>query len=170
MAVIFTPYIGYLLLKVQPHGDGHHELFDSPGYRKFRSVVNWCVEWRKTTVAATLAIFFLGVYGFGFIEKQFFPDSSRPELMVEIWMPEGTSFAANEKQVKKFEAFMQKQEGVVSVTSYVGTGSPRFYLPLDQIFPQSNVSQFVVLPKDLKAREELRQKITQLFKLSLIHI
>lgn len=164
VAVIFTPYIGYLLLKVQPHGDGHHELFDTPGFRKFRAVVNWCVEWRKTTIAATLAIFFLGVYGFGFIEKQFFPDSSRPELMVEIWMPEGTSFAANEKQVKKFEAFIQKQEGVVSVTSYVGTGSPRFYLPLDQIFPQTNVSQFVVLPKDLKAREELRQKITNIFK------
>lgn len=164
VAVIFTPYIGYLLLKVQPHGDGHHELFDTPGFRKFRAVVTWCVEWRKTTIAATLAIFFLGVYGFGFIEKQFFPDSSRPELMVEIWMPEGTSFTANEKQVKKFEAFIQKQEGVVSVTSYVGTGSPRFYLPLDQIFPQTNVSQFVVLPKDLKAREELRQKITNIFK------
>jgi multidrug efflux pump len=164
VAVIFTPYIGYLLLKVTPHGDGHHELFDTPGFRKFRAVVSWCVEWRKTTIAATLAIFFLGVYGFSFIEKQFFPDSSRPELMVEIWMPEGTAFAANEAQVKKFEAFIQKQEGVVSVTSYVGTGSPRFYLPLNQIFPQSNVSQFVVLPKDLKAREALRLKITEVFK------
>ncbi|CAN7314308.1 efflux RND transporter permease subunit [Pseudoduganella sp. LjRoot289] len=164
VAVIFTPYIGYLLLKVTPHGDGHHELFDTPGFRKFRAVVNWCVEWRKTAIAATLAIFFLGIYGFGFIEKQFFPDSSRPELMVEIWMPEGTAYAANEAQVKKFETWIQKQEGVVSVTSYVGTGSPRFYLPLNQIFPQSNVSQFVVLPKDLKARETLRRKITEIFK------
>jgi multidrug efflux pump len=166
VAVVFTPYIGYVLLKVKPHAEGEteHDLFDTPGFRKFRAVVNWCVEYRKTTIAATLVIFALGVYGFKFIEKQFFPDSSRPELMVELWTPEGTTFAANEKQVKKFEAFIRKQEGVVSVTSYVGTGSPRFYLPLDQIFPQTNVSQIVVLPKDLHARSALRDKIVAIFK------
>ncbi|MBA5638752.1 efflux RND transporter permease subunit [Duganella sp. LX20W] len=164
VAVVFTPYLGYVLLKVKPHANGHHELFDTPGFRKFRAVVNWCVEYRKTTIAATLLVFALGVYGFNFIEKQFFPDSSRPELMVEMWTPEGTTFAANEAQVKKFEAFISKQEGVDSVTSYVGTGSPRFYLPLDQIFPQTNVSQIVVLPKDLHAREALRNKIIDIFK------
>ncbi|QBE67541.1 efflux RND transporter permease subunit [Pseudoduganella lutea] len=165
VAVVFTPYIGYLLLKVQPHAPGEHghDVFDSPGFQRFRRVVTWCVEWRKTTIAATLVIFALGVYGFNFIEKQFFPDSSRPELMVEMWSPEGTAFAANEAQVKKFEDFIRRQPGVVSVTSYVGTGSPRFYLPLDQIFPQSNVSQIVVLPKDLQARADLQKKITQVF-------
>jgi multidrug efflux pump subunit AcrB len=164
VAVFFTPYLGYVLLKVKPHANGDHELFDTPGFRKFRAVVNWCVEYRKTTIAATLLVFALGVYGFNFIEKQFFPDSSRPELMVEMWTPEGTTFAANEAQVKKFEAFISRQEGVVSVTSYVGTGSPRFYLPLDQIFPQTNVSQIVVLPKDLHTREALRNKIVDIFK------
>ncbi|MES2116560.1 MAG: efflux RND transporter permease subunit [Pseudomonadota bacterium] len=164
VAVVFTPYLGYVLLKVKPHANGDHELFDTPGFRKFRALVNWCVEYRKTTIAATLLVFALGVYGFNFIEKQFFPDSSRPELMVEMWTPEGTTFAANEAQVKKFEAFISKQEGVVSVTSYVGTGSPRFYLPLDQIFPQTNVSQIVVLPKDLHARGVLRDKIVDIFK------
>ncbi|HEX8603454.1 MAG TPA: efflux RND transporter permease subunit [Pseudoduganella sp.] len=165
IAVMFTPYIGYLLLKVQPHAPGEqgHEVFDTPGFRKFRAVVTWCVTWRKTTIAATLAIFALGVYGFNFIEKQFFPDSSRPELMVEMWSPEGTAFTANEAQVRKFEAFIRKQPGVVSVTSYVGTGSPRFYLPLDQIFPQTNVSQIVVLPRDLAARAALYKTITQVF-------
>ncbi|MBA5604044.1 efflux RND transporter permease subunit [Duganella sp. FT3S] len=164
VAVVFTPYLGYVLLKVKPHANGHHELFDTPGFRKFRAVVNWCVEYRKTTIAATLLVFALGVYGFNFIEKQFFPDSSRPELMVEMWTPEGTTFAANEAQVKKFEAFVSKLDGVVSVTSYVGTGSPRFYLPLDQIFPQTNVSQIVVLPRDLHAREAVRNKIIDIFK------
>lgn len=166
VAVMFTPYIGFVLLKVKPHaaGDGHHELFDTPGYRKFRAVVNWCVEYRKTTIVATLMVFFLGVYGFKFIEKQFFPDSSRPELMVEMWSPEGTAFAQTERQAKKFEEFIRKEPGVASVTTYVGTGSPRFYLPLNQIFPQTNVSQAVVLAKDLKAREELRKKITAIFK------
>ncbi|WP_343732550.1 efflux RND transporter permease subunit [Duganella sp.] len=166
VAVTFTPYLGYVLLKVKPHADGgsEHDLFDTPGFRRFRALVNWCVEYRWLTIGATLAVFALGVYGFKFIEKQFFPDSSRPELMVEMWTPEGTTFAANEAQVKKFEAFIRKQEGVVSVTSYVGTGSPRFYLPLDQIFPQTNVSQIVVLPKDLHARAALRDKIVDVFK------
>jgi multidrug efflux pump len=165
-AVMFTPYIGYVLLKVKPHAgaDGHHELFDSPFYTRFRALVSWCVEWRKTTILLTLGVFALGVVGFRFIEQQFFPDSSRPELMVELWLPEGSSFAATEAQAKKFEAFIRKQDGVESVTSYVGTGSPRFYLPLDQIFPQSNVSQVVVLPKDLKSREVLRNKIVEAFK------
>jgi multidrug efflux pump subunit AcrB len=166
VAVMFTPYIGFMLLKVKPHGQGEssHDVFDTPGYQRFRRLVNRCVEWRKTTIALSLGVFALGVFGFNFIEKQFFPDSSRPELMVELWSPEGTSFAANEATVKRFEAFLAKQQGVQSVTSYVGTGSPRFYLPLDQIFPQSNVSQVVVLPVDTAAREALRLKIIHAFR------
>ncbi|KRB93273.1 efflux RND transporter permease subunit [Noviherbaspirillum sp. Root189] len=166
VAVLFTPYIGYILLKVKPssHADGQHELFDSPFYSRFRRVVNWCVEWRKTTILLTLGVFALGILGFRVIEQQFFPDSSRPELMVELWMPEGSAFAATEAQAKKFESFIRKQDGVENITTYVGTGSPRFYLPLDQIFPQTNVSQVVVLAKDLKAREALRLKIVDVFK------
>ena len=117
-----------------------------------------------TTIVLSLAVFGLGVFGFKFIEKQFFPDSSRPELMVEMWTPEGTSFAVNEALAKKFEAFVRRQPELESVTSYIGTGSPRFYLPLDQIFPASNVSQFVVLPKTLAGRETLLRKIRQVFK------
>ncbi|KQQ97480.1 efflux RND transporter permease subunit [Massilia sp. Leaf139] len=166
VAVTFTPYIGFILLKVNPHGQGHseHDVFDTPGFRRFRGVVSWCVEFRKTTIVVSLLVFALGVFGFKFIEKQFFPDSSRPELMVEMWLPEGTSFAANEALARKFEAFVRKQEGVESITSYVGTGSPRFYLPLDQIFPQSNVSQFVVLPIDAAHRETLKGKIEEVFR------
>jgi multidrug efflux pump subunit AcrB len=166
VAVLFTPYIGFLLLKVKPRVEGGapHELFDTPFYTRFRALVNWCVEWRKTTIALTLGVFMLGLFGFKFIEQQFFPDSSRRELMVELWLPEGSAFANTEAQSRKFEDFIRKQEGVESVTSYVGTGSPRFYLPLDQIFPQTNVSQIVVLPVDLKARETLRLKIVEAFK------
>ncbi len=166
VAVMFTPYIGYLLLRVKPasSADGHHELFDTPFYLRLRRVVNWCVAYRKTTIALTLGGFMLGVFGFKFIEQQFFPDSSRPELMVEMWLPEGSSYQATEAQAKKFEQFIMKQPGLESVTTYVGTGSPRFYLPLDQIFPQSNVAQLVVLPVDAKAREALRLKIVDAFK------
>ncbi|CAM8646887.1 AcrB Cation/multidrug efflux pump [Oxalobacteraceae bacterium] len=166
VAVLFTPYLGYVLLKVKPavSADGHHELFDTPFYTRLKGVVNWCVEWRKTTIALTLAGFALGVFGFRFVELQFFPDSSRPELMVELWLPEGSSYAATEAQAKKFEQFVMKQPGVESVTAYVGTGSPRFYLPLDQIFPQSNVAQVVLLPVDKKTRDALRLKIIEAFK------
>jgi len=167
VAVTFTPYIGFVLLRVQPHAPGdasHHDMFDSPAYQRFRRLVNWCVEWRMTTIVLSLAVFALGVFGFKFIEKQFFPDSSRPELMVEMWTPEGTSFAVNEALAKKFEAFVRRQPELESVTGYIGTGSPRFYLPLDQIFPASNVSQFVVLPKTLEGRETLLRKIRQVFK------
>ena len=166
VAVLFTPYLGYVLLKVKPavSADGHHELFDTPFYTRLKGVVNWCVEWRKTTIALTLAGFALGVFGFRFVELQFFPDSSRPDLMVELWLPEGSSYAATEAQAKKFEQFVMKQPGVESVTAYVGTGSPRFYLPLDQIFPQSNVAQVVLLPVDKKTRDALRLKIIQAFK------
>ncbi|HEY1044675.1 MAG TPA: efflux RND transporter permease subunit [Telluria sp.] len=165
-AVIFTPYIGFLLLKVRQHKDGEseHDVFNTPGYEKFRSLVNWCVEWRKTTIVLSLGVFALGIFGFNFIEKQFFPDSSRRELMVEMWLPEGSSFSATEAQAIKLERLLAKEPAVESVTSYVGTGSPRFYLPLDQIFPQTNVAQLVVLPRDLEGREELRQKITALFR------
>jgi len=166
VAVTFTPYIGFLLLKVKPHGQGHseHDVFNTPMFRRFRALVTWCVEFRKTTIVLSLVVFALGVFGFKFIEKQFFPDSSRPELMVEMWLPEGTSFAANEALVKKFETFVRKQPNVESITSYVGTGSPRFYLPLDQIFPQSNVSQFVVLPTSAAHRQELLTKIEKVFR------
>jgi len=166
VAVTFTPYIGFILLRVTPHAPGgpQHDVYDTPAYARFRRLVNWCVEWRMTTIALSLGVFALGVFGFKFIEKQFFPDSSRPELMVEMWLPEGSSFAKNEALAKKFEAFVRKQPELESVTSYVGTGSPRFYLPLDQIFPASNVSQFVVLPKTLAGRETLKRKIEDVFK------
>jgi multidrug efflux pump len=166
IAVIFTPYIGVLLLKVKPGaGEGvHHEIFDTPFYERFRRLVTWCVTWRKTTISATLGIFLLGLSGFSFIEQQFFPNSSRAEIMVDMWMPEGTSYHATETQVKKLEAFLAKEQNVESVTSYIGTGSPRFYLPLDQIFPQTNVAQLVIVPDSLKARDALRLKLVDLFK------
>jgi multidrug efflux pump subunit AcrB len=156
VSVYFVPYLGNALLKEKPATSEHHEHFDTPFYRNFRKVVNWCVEHRWKTIAATLAIFALGIVGMGKVQQQFFPDSSRPEIMVDIWFPEGTSFAANEEVTKRVEKRLAAEPGVVSVSTWVGSGVPRFYLPLDQVFPQTNVSQFIVMPKDLKTREQLR--------------
>jgi multidrug efflux pump len=164
VSVYFVPYLGTLLLKVKPHDPDAppHELFDTPFYNTFRHTVNWCVKHRWLTIGATLLIFALGIVGMGKVQQQFFPDSSRPEIMVDLWFPEGTSFAANEEVAKRVEQRLLKEEGVTTVSTWVGSGVPRFYLPLDQVFPQTNVSQLILLAKDLKYRETLRLKLPAL--------
>jgi multidrug efflux pump subunit AcrB len=164
VSVYFVPYLGTLLLKVKPHtnpdgSSGPHEHFDTPFYRAFRRTLNWCIQHRWLTIGATILIFALGIVGMGKVQQQFFPDSSRPEIMVDIWFPEGTSFKANEEVTKRVEARFLQEEGIATVSTWVGSGVPRFYLPLDQVFPQSNVSQFILVSKDLKVRETLRVRL-----------
>ena len=142
--------------------EASHESFDSGFYRAFRKTVNWCVKFRWITIALTIALFALGIVGMGKVQQQFFPDSSRPEIMLDVWFAEGTSLAANEDITKKLEARLLAEQGVKSVSTWVGSGVPRFYLPLDVVFPQSNVSQFIILPNDLKVRESLRIKLPTL--------
>jgi multidrug efflux pump len=165
VAVIFTPYLGYLLLKVKPHSahERPHELFNSPFYAGFRALVERCVEFRKTTIALSIGTFILGLVGFSFVEQQFFPDSNRLELMVELWLPEGASYTNMERQALDFETFIKQRPEVDHYTSYIGTGAPRFYLPQDQILPQTNVAQIVVLPKNLADRDKLRDVINREF-------
>jgi len=165
VSVYFVPYLGTLLLKTKPHpvGDGApHELFDSPFYNTFRRTVNWCVAHRWITIGATVLTFALGIVGMGKVQQQFFPDSSRPEILVALWSPEGTSFTANEDIARRVEQRLGKESGVTGVSTWVGSGVPRFYLPLDQVFAQTNVSQLIVMPKDLATRESLRVKLPAL--------
>lgn len=158
VSVYFVPYLGTLLLKTKPHAAGEqpHELFDTPFYTRFRALVNWCVQHRWLTIGLTVGTLVLGLAGMGRVQNQFFPDSSRMEILVDLWYPEGTSFAANEAVTRRVEARIAQLEGVDHVTTWIGSGVPRFYLPLDQIFQQSNASQSIVLAKDLKTREKLR--------------
>lgn len=162
VSVFFVPYLGTLLLKAKPVSAEHHEHFDTPFYRRFRRAVDWCVEHRWITIGATLLTFALGIAGMGKVQQQFFPDSSRPEILVDLWTPEGTSFAASEEVARRFEQRLLRMDDVVGVTTWVGSGVPRFYLPLDQIFPQSNASQLIVQPKDLATREKLRRELPEL--------
>ena len=158
VSVYFVPYLGTLLLQVKPHGEhgGEHELFDSPFYQHFRKAVTWCVEYRWQAIGITLLLFALGLVGMSRVQQQFFPDSARPEILVDLWFPEGTSFKENEAVTQAVEQRLLKEHGVQTVSTWIGSGAPRFYLPLDQVFPQSNVSQIVVVPEDLKHRESLR--------------
>jgi multidrug efflux pump subunit AcrB len=164
VSVYFVPYLGTVLLKAKPHGTGDqpHELFDSPFYNVFRKAVNWCVQHRWITIGAMLLSFGLGIVGMGKVQQQFFPDSSRSEILLDVWYPEGTSFAANEATTKRIEARLMQDPDVQNVTTWVGSGVPRFYLPLDNIFQQTNVSQFIILPKDLKLREPMRIRLPAL--------
>ncbi|MEK9804230.1 MAG: efflux RND transporter permease subunit, partial [Curvibacter sp.] len=167
VSVYFVPYLGTILLKAQPHhssshaapADGPHEHFDTPFYNRFRRAVNWCVQHRWLTIAATVLIFALGLVGMGKVQQQFFPDSSRPEILVDLWFPEGTSFVANEAVTRRVEQRLLAESGVSTVSTWVGSGVPRFYLPLDQVFPQTNVSQLIVMPTDLQTREQLRLQL-----------
>ena len=156
VSVIFVPYLGYRMLRApKTNGAVPQEHFDTPFYRHLRSVVAWCVDYRKTTIAITVVVLLLGTFGMSRVQQQFFPDSSRPEIMVDVWLPEGASVTASEEYAKRLERRMLEAPGVASVTFWVGTGAPRFFLPLDQILPRSNVSQAVVVAKTAEDRKRL---------------
>ena len=165
VSVYFVPYLGTLILtaKRQGHADTQpHELFDTPFYARFRALVNWCVRRRWVTIGLTVLTLVAGVAGMGKVQNQFFPDSSRLEVLVDLWFPEGTSYAANEEVTKRIESRLMKLQGVEHVTTWVGSGAERFALVLDQIFPQSNVSQAIVLAKDVKSRDTLRSQLPEI--------
>jgi multidrug efflux pump subunit AcrB len=165
VSVYFVPYLGTRILSQRVHTGGvsePHELFDTRFYVRFRALVNWCVEHRWITIGLTLGTLVLGLVGMGKVQNQFFPDSSRPEILVDLWFAEGTSYAANEEVTKRVEARFMRLQGVEHVTTWVGSGAERFALVLDQIFPQSNVSQMILLTKDPAARERLRLLLPQL--------
>jgi multidrug efflux pump len=163
VSVYFVPYLGALLLRSHSANNGQaHDLFDTPFYNRFRVLVLWCVSNRWKTIGMTVLVFALGLFGMTRVQQQFFPDSSRPEILVDLWLPEGSTIQQSKAVAERFEARMAKEAGVDSVTTWVGSGVPRFYLPLDQVFPQVNVSQAIVLPKDLVQREELRKRLPTL--------
>ncbi|MCT9387489.1 efflux RND transporter permease subunit [Acinetobacter baumannii] len=185
-AVLFVPYLGEKLLpdftktghqapwyvrlwarvtkKPQPQtvaiSQGHHyDPYQSSFYLRFRKMVEFCVTYRKTVIATTVGIFVLSVLMFKMVPQQFFPPSNRAEILVDLKLEEGASLTATEQAVKKVEQFLSKQKGIDNYVAYVGTGSPRFYLPLDQQLPQASFAQFVVLASSLDDRDEIRRSL-----------
>ncbi len=164
-AVIATPFIGAWLLRERRAGpEAHHEVFDTPFYRRLRATVDWCLGHRWTVIAATAATFALGIAGMGATEKQFFPSSNRTELMVELWLPEGASIRATEREAQRVEALLAKDDGVTSFVSYVGNGSPRFFLSLEQQLFRTNFAHVIVLTKDVPARERTIARLRKEFE------
>ncbi|MGZ8257250.1 MAG: efflux RND transporter permease subunit, partial [Gallionella sp.] len=162
VAVIFTPLMGYRLLHGHPqseHGDTHYQ---QGFYQHFRRVVRGCLERKKTVVALTLATFLLAVAGYSQVEQEFFPPSERPELLMDVWLPEGTTFAATEGLTSALEKRLLAIPGIHNVTSYIGGSTPRFYLPLDLTLPTVNYAQIVITPSDLAAREAVLREVRQI--------
>ncbi len=164
-AVIFTPFLGYLLLKVKAshQGGGEQAVFQKPFYRWFRRCASWCVDHRGLVVAATVVTFVIAILLFSFVPKQFFPLSDRKELVVDMWLPDGASFAESQRQALAFDKIIAKDPDVVSRTTYVGGGSPRFYLPLDVQSRNDNLAEIILMTKDLDARERVFTQVRHLF-------
>jgi multidrug efflux pump len=168
-AVLFVPYLGERLLPdlakihAAKHGSGSGapDPYGTPFYARVRGLVGWCVRRRKTVIVLTIALFALSIFMFRFVPQQFFPASGRLELMVDLKLAEGASLSNTADQVKRLEAMIKARAGVDNYVAYVGTGSPRFYLPLDQQLPAASFAQFVVLAKTIEDREALRTWLIQ---------
>ena len=162
VAVIFTPYIGVKLLPNFNHGKHNHDphaIYETRMYRGLRRVIEWCVRRRGTVVLATIGVFVLSIVGFGHVQQQFFPLSERPELFLQLRLPEGTAFNVTKESVKKAEALLKDDKDIVTYTTYVGQGSPRFWLGLNPQLPNEAFSETVIVSKDVAARERIKARL-----------
>ncbi len=168
VAVLFVPYLGDKLLPdlaARARAKGHGpDPYQRPFYRRFRRVVQWSLHHRWLVIAGSVTLFALSIFGFRFVEQQFFPSSTRPELLVDMKLAEGASLRATQIQVRKLEALLAEDDDLVNYAAFVGSGAPRFYLPLDQQLPQASFAQFVLLARDIEARERVRNRLLTLFE------
>jgi len=164
-AVVFIPWLGSRLLnreKLMAKAAKHAgDPYASPFYLRFRKLVNWCVGHRWTVIGLTLALFVLSIVGFNKgVERQFFPTTNRPELLIDLWLPQGASIQATSQQVKRIDAMLasdpELKDRISHYATYVGMGSVRFFLPLDPATPNDNFAQFVLMTKGLAERETVK--------------
>ncbi|MQX52527.1 efflux RND transporter permease subunit [Alcanivorax sediminis] len=159
-AVVFVPYLGDKLLpnltKHKSNGD-LHDPYQKPFYRKFRVWVEWCVRYRKTVIGMTVGLFVFSLFLFKFVPQQFFPASNRLELMVDLKLEEGASLDATQELALRLESQLGENPLIENYVGYMGSGSPRFYLSLDQKLPAASQAQFVILTRNVEEREEVRR-------------
>ncbi|MBP0589860.1 efflux RND transporter permease subunit [Paraburkholderia sp. LEh10] len=159
-AVVLIPMLGYHLLperKRQAHepDDHEHDIYGTRFYRRLTGWISWCVERRFVVLAITVILFVVSLAGFTLVPQQFFPSSDRPELLVDVRLPEGASFEATLRQAQRIEKALEGRPEIDHAVDFVGTGAPRFYLPLDQQLQQPNFAQFVITAKSIEDREKL---------------
>ena len=162
VAVIFTPYIGVKLLPNFAKGKHNHDphaIYETPMYRGLRGIVEWCVRRRGTVVLATIGVFVLSILAFGHVQQQFFPLSERPELFLQLRLPEGSAFGVTTDSVKKAEAMLKDDKDIETYTAYVGKGSPRFWLGLNPQLPNEAFAEIVIVSKNVDARERIKARL-----------
>ena len=169
-AVIVIPLLGYRILSEhptagglghheEPHDGKHHDIYDTKFYGRLRGWIGWCVDRRGLVLSITLITFVVAMGAFTLVPQQFFPSSDRTELLVDIRLPEGASFAATMREMQRFEAVLAKKDGIDHFIDFVGSGAPRFYLPLDQQLPSPNFGQVVITAKTIDDREALIKQL-----------
>jgi multidrug efflux pump subunit AcrB len=162
VAVVFTPYLGVKMLpKIKPVEGGHDAIYAGPFYSRLRSVIEGCVRWRWGVTGGVLLIFFLCVLSMGVVDKQFFPNSDRSEVLLEIYMPPGTAFKNTEAVVKRVEQALLQEPQTDMVDSYVGGGAPRFFLSLNPELPDPAFAKIIVQTADAAARNALMQRMRE---------
>jgi multidrug efflux pump subunit AcrB len=182
-AVVVIPLLGYHILSEHPtrrafgfHRDAstqaataavpaeRHDVYDTPFYRRLRGWIAWCVDRRVRVLGVTLALFVAGLAAFTLVPQQFFPSSDRPELLIDLRLPEGASLAATLREAQRFESTLGKRAEIDHYVDFVGAGAPRFYLPLDQQLAAPNFAQFVVTAKSVKDREKLAAILAEVLR------
>jgi len=162
VAVVFTPYLGVKMLpEIQKVEGGHTAIYNPRHYNRFRQVLGRVIARKWLVAGAVVAAFVLAVVGMGLVKKQFFPTSDRPEVLVEVQMPYGTSIEQTSAATAKVEAWLAKQKEAKIVTSYIGQGAPRFFLAMSPELPDPSFAKIVVLTGDDKEREALKFRLRQ---------
>lgn len=162
VAVVFTPYLGVKMLPdiVKVEG-GHATIYNTPRYNRFRRMLARVIASKWGVAGSVVAIFVLAVLGMGLVKKQFFPTSDRPEVLVEVQMPYGTSIGQTSAAAAKIEAWLQKQPEAKIVTAYIGQGSPRFYLAMAPELPDPSFAKIVVLTDSQQSRDALKLRLRE---------
>ena len=159
VSVLVTPLLGYKLVKQPAVGvSEHHEIYNTRFYRIFRKILSWCLTHRKKVLLGTVACFIGSVFLLGLVKQEFFPASIRPELVVELRLPEGSSLKATGKIADRLAQHYANDTNIANYSYYVGQGAPRFVLTFEPTLPDKSFAQFIVVAKDLKARTELIRK------------
>lgn len=162
VAVVFTPYLGVKLLpNYTPREGGHGAIYATPNYQRFRRLLGSVIQRKWLVAASVIGVFVVAVLGMGVVNKQFFPTSDRPEVLIEVQMPYGSAIQQTSAAVAKVEAWLAEQPEAKIVTAYIGQGAPRFYLAMSPEMPDPSFSKIVVLTDDQDAREALKLRLRQ---------
>ena len=162
VAVVFTPYLGVKILPAIPKVEGGHAaIYDTPRYNRFRRMLSRVIAGKWRVAGAVVAIFILAIFGMGLVKKQFFPTSDRPEVLVEVQMPYGTSIEQTRAATAKIEAWLSQQPEANIVTAYIGQGSPRFYLAMAPELPDPSFAKIVILTDSETSREALKFRLRE---------